>query len=54
MMEEILSCIGVLALGVFVACSFILLGWDVCKDDVEARLTGKKPVDDYWRKRGMR
>ena len=30
------------------------LGWRSCSWDVEMRLTGKRPVDHYWRARGMR
>jgi hypothetical protein len=31
-----------------------MFGFYICSWDAERRLKGEKPVDDFWRKRGMR
>lgn len=49
-LEDVLAIIGVLALAYFL----LVLGWVMAARDAEARLRGKKPVDRYWRARGMR
>ncbi len=33
---------------------FFAVGYAVASDDAKDRLTGAKPVDDWWRKRGMK
>lgn len=48
--------LGCLFMLIILALQFFgyILGWVVCSKDVENRLKGKWPVDDYWRKRGMK
>lgn len=31
-----------------------IVGFYVCSWDAQRRLEGKVPVDDYWKKRGMK
>lgn len=49
-METILAVIGCFA----VIYASLALGGYLIAWDAEQRLTGKKPIDDFWRKRGMK
>jgi len=47
-----MTAIFIFTLTCFLMC--FLIGFWFASEDAKARLTGKKPVDDYWRKRGMK
>lgn len=46
--------IGVLANAAAFGFVGFVFGWAVCSSYVKARISGKKPIDDYWARQGLR
>lgn len=48
--------IGIAVVFLVFAWSFICVyvGFAMCISDVEDRLSGRLPIDEFWRKRGMK
>lgn len=51
-----MALIVALCVAVFMSACFVayVLGFTMAADDAEARLRGRKPVDPFWARRGMR
>jgi hypothetical protein len=54
MIEYFFASLGVAAVLIVWSFAMFCLGHYACTIDAEARLKGKRPIDDFWRRHGMR